>query len=248
MELPTDYDRPALKSQAGSAVDFTIDASLSEVLQDFANRSDVTLYMVFLAAFTVLLAQYSGQNDVIVGTPIAGRRHADLEPLIGMFVNTLAIRSYPSSNKTFTDYLQEVKQHTIEAYEHQDYPFDMLVEQLNLKRDLSRSPLFDVMFVMQNTEEQVIEMESLVIKPFAQEHRTAKFDLTLTIGVKGNQLTGLVEYCRELFKAQTIQDVIDDLLSVLQQMVSDPEIKLSDITLRKSNVFDEDEFDFDDMF
>ena len=117
--------------------------------------------MVLLAAYNVLLHKYSGQEDVIVGTPIAGRNHGDVQPLIGIFVNTLAIRSYPASEKTFLSYLNEVKETTLRAFEHQNYPFEQLVDKVQVTRDLSRNPLFDTMFTMQNTENEEFELEGL---------------------------------------------------------------------------------------
>ncbi|MFL1673003.1 condensation domain-containing protein, partial [Paenibacillus dendritiformis] len=128
--------RPLVRSFKGNTFEFVIDAHKSEALRQLAMQTGTTLYMVLLAAYTTLLSKYSGQEDIIVGTPIAGRTHADLEPILGMFVNTLAIRNTPAGEKTFQEYLQEVKEHTLSAYENQDYPFEELVGKLDVSRDV----------------------------------------------------------------------------------------------------------------
>ncbi|WP_036694188.1 condensation domain-containing protein, partial [Paenibacillus tyrfis] len=153
LDLPTDYVRPSVQSFAGDRIEFVVDHARSMGLRQLAAQTGSTLYMVLLAAYTALLHKYTGQEDVIVGTPIAGRPHADLESIIGMFVNTLALRHYPAGEKMFHDYVQEVKETSLKAFENQDYPFEALVDKLDLKRDMSRHPLFDTMFVLQNTEQ-----------------------------------------------------------------------------------------------
>nr|WP_250191373.1 condensation domain-containing protein [Bacillus velezensis] len=138
LELPADKPRPAVRSFAGGSVSCTLDAETASGLHRIARDHGSTLYMVLLAAYNTLLARLSGQEDIIVGSPIAGRPHKDLEPILGMFVNTLAIRTEPKGDKRFTDYLAEVRQAALEAYEHQDYPFEELVERLGVQRDMSR--------------------------------------------------------------------------------------------------------------
>ncbi|MFW9336530.1 condensation domain-containing protein, partial [Paenibacillus polymyxa] len=158
LELPTDYPRPAMQSYEGRTLQLFMDSEKSEGLKRLAAENGATLYMVLLAGYTMLLHKYTGQEDVVVGTPIAGRNHSDVQPLIGMFVNTLAIRSYPAAGKTFLDYLKEIKETTLGAFEHQNYPFEELVDKVNVARDLSRNPLFDTMFALQNTENLEIQL------------------------------------------------------------------------------------------
>ncbi|WP_144028945.1 condensation domain-containing protein, partial [Paenibacillus tyrfis] len=153
----------------GDRIEFVVDHARSMGLRQLAAQTGSTLYMVLLAAYTALLHKYTGQEDVIVGTPIAGRPHADLESIIGMFVNTLALRHYPAGEKTFHDYVHEVKETSLKAFENQDYPFEALVDKLNLKRDMSRHPLFDTMFVLQNTEQGEEEIEGLQFKPYPHQ-------------------------------------------------------------------------------
>ena len=177
-------------------MEFTLDQTLTAGLRRLVEETDTTLYMVLLAAYKVMLYQYTRQQDLIVGTPVAGRGHADLERVMGMFVNTLALRSHPSGEKTFAAFLEEVKQHTLEAFDHQDYPFEMLVEKLDLSRDASHNPLFDTMFVLQNMETQRLELPGLRVSPYEIGNRIAKFDLiagSLGRG-KENQLQPLIPY------------------------------------------------------
>lgn len=187
--------------------------------------------MILWAAYTVLLAKYSGQEDVIVGAPMAGRTHVDTEPLIGMFVNTLAIRNYPAAEKSFLTYLQEVKDTMTSAFEHQSYPFEELVDKLHLKRDISRTPLFDTMLVLQNTEETTLAIDSLTFTPYTNAYNTAKFDLTLYATADEQGLRFSFEYSTRLFKAKTMERMSNDLLLILNAISTDPRRKLMDISL-----------------
>nr|WP_080743752.1 non-ribosomal peptide synthetase [Bacillus clarus] len=237
LELPIDYERPSVRSYEGDIVEFTIDKQISDGLKEIEKQTGATLYMVLLAAYTTLLAKYSGQEDIIVGTPIAGRTHADLEPIIGMFVNTLAIRNYPVGDKTFYTYVQEVKETMLNAYENQEYPFEELVQKVNIKRDKSRNPLFDTMFVLQNTEETELQIENLVFKPYVRDHTIAKFDLALYVSLDGEQLKCNFEFCKKIFKDKTIHRLSQDLLLLLSKVSDHPHMKLIDINL---NQVDED--------
>ncbi|MFW9336523.1 amino acid adenylation domain-containing protein, partial [Paenibacillus polymyxa] len=176
LDLPTDFARPSIRSTAGDTVVFGLEREVSERLKELAAHTGSTLYMVLLAAYTTFLHQYSGQEDIVVGTPIAGRPHADLEPILGMFVGTLALRNYPTAEHTFRSYVEEVKVRALQAYEHQDYPFEELVEKLNVKRDMSRHPLFDTMFTLQTTEEGELQLADLSFRPYGLEQTPAKFD------------------------------------------------------------------------
>lgn len=158
--------------------------------------------MILFAAYTILLAKYSGQEDIVVGTPVAGRVHDDLQHIIGMFVNTLAIRTAPAGEKTFKDYVTETKETMLKAYENQEYPFEELVEKLGVQRDLSRNPLFDTMFVLQNTEQTDIEIDSLAVRPYEETHAVAKFDLQLTFEMHQHEIQGSFDYCTKLFKRE----------------------------------------------
>ncbi|KZE78885.1 non-ribosomal peptide synthetase [Paenibacillus elgii] len=231
LDLPTDYARPAVRSFSGSVYEFVLDRGQSEGLRRLAAQSGTTLYMVLLAAYTALLGKYSGQEDIVVGTPIAGRPHADLSGLIGMFVNTLAIRSYPSGEKPFLAYLQDVREHALHAYENQDYPFEELVEKLSIPRDMSRNPLFDTLFVLQNTEQKEQRIDNLQLAPYPQEHTVAKFDLSLHASEDGETIGCGFEYATALYKRETVERMAEHLIRLIDAVVAEPQTTLSAIQI-----------------
>ncbi|WP_230639896.1 non-ribosomal peptide synthetase [Bacillus velezensis] len=231
LELPADKPRPAVRSFAGGSVSCTLDAETASGLHRIARDHGSTLYMVLLAAYNTLLARLSGQEDIIVGSPIAGRPHKDLEPILGMFVNTLAIRTEPKGDKRFTDYLAEVRQAALEAYEHQDYPFEELVERLGVQRDTSRNPLFDVMFVLQNMERESLNLNELHLTQAADTgHKTAKFDATLYAaeGSDGS-ISFDFEFNTDIYQKQTIEKWLSYFTRILTKVIEDQTIPLGDI-------------------
>ena len=229
-DLPMDYERSAIRDYEGMHLDFDVETSLSEQLRQLAVEHGGTLYMVLLAAYTVLLSKYSGQDDLIVGTPVAGRTNTDLESVIGMFVNTLALRNRPSGNKTFLSYLEEVKETALGAFENQDYPFEELVERLNVKREPGRFPLFDAVFDLQNIEEQDVELEGVRLKNYELDHlEEAKFDLTLFMYENDGALSGGFFYATKLFKESMIRTLTENYLRILSQIVENPQLQLSQI-------------------
>ncbi|SFJ93142.1 amino acid adenylation domain-containing protein, partial [Paenibacillus sp. UNC496MF] len=235
LQLPTDYPRPAVQDFAGDLVSFTLDPALTSGLKLLAEERGTTLYMVLLAAYKTLLFQYTGHEDLIVGTPIAGRSHADLEKVVGMFVNTLALRSYPSEGKTFTSFLEEVKQHTLEAFEHQAYPFEVLVERLDVRRDTSRNPLFDTMFVLQNTEMKNLELSGLRISRYETDNRIAKFDLLMALLEENNRINMQLEYRLKIFKRATIEHMGNEFITLLQRIVKHPDMLLLESEMQQQS-------------
>ncbi|KKD52441.1 MULTISPECIES: non-ribosomal peptide synthetase [Paenibacillus] len=231
LDIPTDYPRPAVRSFEGDVLEFTLDQRQSEGLKSIAMQTESTLYMVLLAAYTTLLSQYSGQEDIIVGSPIAGRPHADLGNLIGMFVNTLAIRNYPEGGKTFHDYVLEVKDNALKAFEHQNYPFEELVEKLGVDRDLSRNPLFDTMFALQNLEQTEQQLAELQLAPYPSEQTTAKFDLSLFAQEDGEQIACGFQYGTRLYKRETIERLAVHLQQLINVVIEQPEIALAAIEM-----------------
>ncbi|MCF2946439.1 non-ribosomal peptide synthetase, partial [Paenibacillus tarimensis] len=231
LEMPTDYPRPAVQSYEGQTLEFFFDASKTDGLKRLALETGTTLFMVLLAAYNVLLHKYSGQEDVIVGTPIAGRNHGDVQPLIGIFLNTLAIRSYPASEKTFLSYLNEVKETTLHAFEHQNYPFEELVGKVQVTRDLSRNPLFDTLFTMQNTEDEEFELEGLRLVPYPSALDTAKFDISLDVGEENGGLDYSFEYATALYKRETIERLAKHYEQLLETIVSRPDAKIAELNL-----------------
>src|SRR5581483_6823229 len=231
LELPTDHPRPSVQSFEGAAQSMYLSSQLQQEVQALGQREGVTLFMVLLATFQVLLARYSGQSDFAIGTPIANRTHSQLEGLIGFFVNTLVLRADLSDNPTFTELLARVREVTLGAYAHQDLPFEKLVEVLQPQRDLSRSPLFQVMFILQNTPQATETLPGLRISELSTEHRTAKFDLTLEISPEQDGLECRVEYNRALFEPARIERFLTHWQALLHGIVAAPACRVADLPL-----------------
>ncbi|HYF81964.1 MAG TPA: amino acid adenylation domain-containing protein, partial [Clostridia bacterium] len=231
LSLPTDYPRPAIQSFEGDNVYFELNNEITEGLRKIAKETGATMYMVLLAGFNILLSKYSGQEDIVVGSPIAGRPHADLENIIGMFVNTLAMRNYPDGNKTFREFLEEVKVKCLKAYENQGYQFEELVEKLDIGRDMSRNPLFSVMFALQNEEMEALNIEGLRVRSHENGHRISKFDITLNAMESGEKLGLNIEYCTKLFRKETIEGLAKHLTNILANITKTVEVKISEIDM-----------------
>ncbi|MFC2146264.1 amino acid adenylation domain-containing protein, partial [Acidobacteriota bacterium] len=231
LKLPTDYPRPRLQDFKGSTLYFEIEESETKELKSLALKQEVTLFMLLLSAYNILLARLCSEEDIIVGTPIAARRHADLRHTIGMFVNTLALRNKPSGEKTFRTFLKEIKEKTLAAFENQEYPFEDLVEKVSITRDASRNPLFDVMLVLQNVDLIKPEIPGLKLKPFEIENNISKFDITLQVVESGTKLFLACEYCTELFKKETIDRFIKYFMKIVSSVLDDPEQKISEIEI-----------------
>jgi amino acid adenylation domain-containing protein/non-ribosomal peptide synthase protein (TIGR01720 family) len=231
LDLPTDRPRPASRSFAGATQRLTLSAPLSEALAALSQREGATLFMTLLATFKLVLARYSGQDDILVGTPVAGRTRRETEPLIGFFVNTLVLRSDLSGNPTFRELLARVREVVLDALSHQELPFERLVELLGLERDLSHTPLFQVMFVLQNTPLGPLELPDLTLAPLDFETRTAKLDLTLSLVESPQGLRGTLEYNTDIFEASTIARLLASWEQVLAAVVADPERHLADLPL-----------------
>ncbi|WP_289355977.1 non-ribosomal peptide synthetase [Paenibacillus sp. S-12] len=229
LSLPTDAPRPAVRSFEGDRVDFELDSVLAEAVREMARENGATVYMVLLAAYSALLGRLSGQEELIVGTSIAGRSHADLQGMLGMFVNTLALRMNPSGEKPFSAYLQEVKQTALGALEHGDYPFEELVEQVVKQRDMSRNPLFDAMLVLQNTEQAELELAGLEWTPYPIESGAAKFDLTLSVSEHEQGMRCTLEYASKLFERTTIERWAGHFTELLRQAIHHPQAMLGSI-------------------
>ncbi|MFV0412694.1 MAG: amino acid adenylation domain-containing protein [Oscillospiraceae bacterium] len=232
LNLPADYARPARKSFAGRRVSVALGGETSRLLKQLALQSNATLFMVLFAAYNVLLARYGGQPDVVVGTPAEGRLHADLRNVVGMFVNTLAIRSRPEGEKLFSTFLQEVKENLLLAYKNQEYPFELLVEKIGLPRDLGRTPLFDTMFVLQNMDVPRIEAGGLVLVPGAEyKAQTAKFDITLEAFDKGEEILLEAEYSTALFSEETIRRMLGHYVNIIEAVAHRPQQPIASISL-----------------
>jgi len=233
LELPTDRPRPAIRRGRGAAEFFELGEGLSRSLLGLGLREGVTPFMALLAGFQALLHRLSGQDDIAVGSPIANRNRAETEGLIGYFVNMLVLRGDLAGDPSFRDLLRRTRDVALGAFEHQDLPFDRVVEALHPGRDLSRTPLFQAMFVLQNNQLPDVGRDDLALSGFeiAEGSGTAKFDLTLAlVEAKGN-LAGSLEYDTDLFDAATIGRMIDRFRRLLEAAVADPEIRLSDLPI-----------------
>ncbi|MEO1375225.1 MAG: amino acid adenylation domain-containing protein, partial [Cyanobacteria bacterium J06635_10] len=231
LELPTDYPRPAVQTAKGGSIRFELPYDLSQALKQLSQKSGCTLFMTLLAAFQTLLYRYSGSEDIVVGSAIANRQRSELEGLIGCFANTLAFRSDLSGNPSFNELLRRVKDTALGAYAHQDLPFEQLVDELELVRSLSYTPLFQVMFLLQNAPIQALTLEGLSWSPIISDSGTAKFDLTLSMSETANGLIGSFEYNRDLFAASTIERTIGHWQVLLQGIVANPQQKLYEFPL-----------------
>ena len=223
LSVPTDHPRPAIQNHRGDHLSVTLAQPLTKAIKRLAQAHDATLFMCLQAAFAVLLARYTGQDDVCVGTPLANRQFAELEPLVGFFVNTLVLRNDLTGNPTFRELLARSRQITLDADQHQALPFELVVEALQPERNLAYSPLFQVLFVLQNHRQEALSLGELTFSPFEVEHSVAKFDLTLTIWERGDELTAVWNYSCELFERATIERMADHYQTLLAGIVANPD-------------------------
>jgi non-ribosomal peptide synthetase component F len=210
---------------------FTLSAELTSGLKELSRREGATLFMTLLAAFQTLLYRYTGQTDICVGTPIAGRNRKETEALIGFFINTLVLRGRVKGNLTFRDLLRQVREVTLGAYAHQDLPFERLVEELQLERDLNYTPLFQVMFSLQNTPREELQLPGLKLDAFGLENKMAKFDLGLSLSDFDGRLSGYLDYKSALFDAGSMAQLLEQWQILLARVAADPEQRLSDLPL-----------------
>jgi amino acid adenylation domain-containing protein len=231
LELPTDHPRPAVQTFRGSHQSLLLPNTVGEGLKALSRQQGVTLFMTLLAAFKILLHRYSSQDDLIVGTPIANRNRLEIEGLIGFFVNSLVVRTDLSGNPTFRELLQRVREVCLGAYAHQDLPFERLVDELHLERNLARNPLFQVMFVLQNASMQTIALPALTLSPVEVDNGTAHFDLTLHIADTEQGLITTLSYSTDLFEADTITRMLGHFRTLLEQVVVSPESRVSDLPI-----------------
>ncbi len=235
LKLPTDRPRPPVQSYKGAHETLLVSESLSRSLKELSRREGATLFMALLAAFSTLLYRYAGQRDILVGTPIANRNRAETESLIGFFVNTLIFRTRISDQMTFRELLVQVREMALEAYAHQDLPFEKLVQELQPERSLSHSPVFQVMLDLQNEPMHDLELQGMRLSPLPFDSLMAKFDLVLTVGETDGRLSGQLEYNTDLFDAATIRRMTRHLEQLLEAAVSNPDEQVSRLRLLTSD-------------
>ncbi len=232
LELPTDRTRPAVQTLNGDTYSIKLPKKLSDQVKTFAREQDVTLFMALLAAFKVLLYRYTGQTDICVGSPIANRTRAEIEGLIGFFVNTIVLRTQPDGELSFRQFLQQVKEVTLEAYANQDVPFERLVEILQPERDMSHSSLFQVMFILQNNPMLVDrELPGVSISTLNINAGTSTFDLTLMVTEQPDGLSAAVEFNTDLFNKDTIVRLMEHYQVLLQSIIHEPDQQISQLPI-----------------
>jgi amino acid adenylation domain-containing protein len=227
LELPTDRPRPIFKTFHGAHIDLNLSKKLSEDVTRLSRREGATLFMTLFSAFVTLLYRYSGQHDILVGTAIANRNRAETETLIGFFVNTLVLRTRLSERMTFRELLDQVCENALDAYAHQDLPFEKLVEELQPERTLSNSPLFQVLFHLQNAVTESLDLSGLSMDELETETETAKFDLSLSMAESEDGLIGTFNYNTDLFDAATIRRMAGHFERLLRAVVSNPDEQVS---------------------
>ena len=235
LDMPSDYPRPPVQSFGGDSVHLELGQGLTGQLQRLGRETGTTLFMVLLGAYYALLLKYTGQEDIVVGTPVAGRRHADLEHVVGMFVNTLAIRCKPKGEETFEEFLKEVGENTLKAYENQDYQFDMILDKIQFKRDLSRNPLFDTCFTFISRENYEFRTKGeFNIKPYSFRVKATVFDLLFVVFETELGLNLVLEYLTALFGRPTAQKIAEHYIEILKQVAEDKSIKLTNIKISQN--------------
>ena len=231
LELPSDRPRPALLTCDGARLAMSFSTQLTSALKALSQREGVTLFMTLLAAFNTLLYRYTGQEDIVVGTPIANRDRAEVEGLIGFFVNTLALRTELSETLTFRQLLAREREVCLEAYVHQHLPFEKLVEELRPQRDLSRNPLFQVLFAVQNAPRPAMEMTGLMVTPLDLPGARVRFDLECHLWEEGGAIRGALVYNTNLFDTATMERMAGHFRTLLEGATADSEQRLSDLPL-----------------
>jgi acyl carrier protein len=249
--LYTDYPRPSVQSFEGEPIDFFIEEELTQKINQLMRQTGTTLFMVMLTALNVLLQKCTGVEDIVIGTAIAGREAVEVENILGVFINALAMRNRPKAEKTFEGFLKEVKENTLKAYENQAYPFDHLIEKKKIKKDISRNPLFDVDLVVLNMESPPLEAEELKFIPLAYEYKVTEMDLAFYVMEVEERLRVCILYCTDLFKKTTIERLATFFREIMSTVLDNPDIKLKDIKIAQdllptqSDIYQRTQMDFE---
>ena len=231
LNLPTDFGRPNVKTYAGKMTSFVLGAEMTAGLRETSAEQKITMYMLLLAAYSIALGRLGNAEDLIVGTPSAGRYHTDLERMMGIFVNTLPVKLRPLEELSIREYLQDVKERTLECFDHQTYPYEELIDALKLERAPGRNPLFDVLFVYHNFERAELRIPGLTLQHYGRVVHVSKFDLTLEVLEADDRISLNIEYSTELFRDERVERFIACIRTVVEVMLKDPDRKISDISM-----------------
>lgn len=231
LNLPLDYTRPVINKGEGKRILFQVDKNLAGSLKKLAVASNTTTFIVLLSAYYVLLSKYTGQEDIIIGTPVSGRVLPELDNMLGMFVNTIALRNRPIGDKRYIDFLNEVKRNFLDAMKNQDYPFENIVSKLKIQRNLGRNPLFDTMFSMRVFDMDYIGIDGVKITPCKLDFNVSNFDISLEV-IENNELLKIeIEYSSEIISEKTANNFFEHYINILQKVVSKPDLALSEICM-----------------
>ncbi|MBN2534688.1 MAG: amino acid adenylation domain-containing protein, partial [Spirochaetales bacterium] len=231
MQFPSDFPRPGIQDTAGARYRFHCGEEITMHLKRVCKDCDVTLFMLLLSVYKVLLQKYTGQDDIVVGTPVSGRNYTDLKEIVGYFVNTLALRSEPEDRKAFKEYLAEVRKIVLDAFDNQEYQFEDVCEIAGIARDVSHHPMFDTLFVFEHWDLREFEIEDVSFRQYDLDSDTSKFDITFVISEKDNSLFITVEYCTALFRSATIEALVHHYKRLLYRITGEPDIRIGDIDL-----------------
>ncbi|WP_261855942.1 non-ribosomal peptide synthetase [Vibrio ruber] len=227
LTLPTDRPRPATQNYTGAAIPVSLSSSLTASLREFSQQHRCTLYMTLLAGWSVIMSRLSGQEDIVIGSPVAGRTQTELEDLIGMFVNTQALRINLSEQPDSVTLLNQIKTTSLQAQAHQDIPFEQVVEAVTPARSLAHSPIFQVLFALQNLPEEQIELDGMHLSLLAEESNSAQFDLSLIVHESADRIEGALNYAAALFEPETVQRYLSYWITLLEAMVRQPELPVN---------------------
>lgn len=251
-DIFTDYPRGGVQDFSGSSVVSRFDPDLSRAIHGLMRETGTTLYMVLLAAFSILISRYTGKEDVIIGSAVAGREHIEVQNLVGLFINTLPMRNFPGGEKEFKGFLEEVKQRTLAAYENQEYSFAGLLEKLNIERDISRNPLYVTELTVQNTEVTELAVAAVSFSSVPLETNKTQMDISFNVSEAGENIRGVLYYSTRLFKRETVEGMMSQLQYILELVTGQPGIRLGEIKIGRdmgvvsigSAVHGDDEDDF----
>lgn len=237
LNLPTDFPRPPIQTHTGAAMRFQIPAHLLQRLHQTSLQEKATLFMVLLSGYLALLHRYTGERNIVVGTPVAGRGHAETQKTIGLFIKTLALRTGLEGNPSFRELIRRVRKTTLEALSNQDIPFEQVVEELRPERSLAQTPIFQVFFNLENIPAPPDRMAGIKIEVLEPEIKHIQYDLSLELHEKGGTIKGVLEYNSDLFKAETIHRMVDHYLSILEHASLDPDQKIGFLPFMKDSEY-----------
>ncbi|NVO09465.1 MAG: amino acid adenylation domain-containing protein [Bacteroidales bacterium] len=229
--LPIDYDRPVIQSIQGDHIYFTIDNKTTQQIKFLSREYETTYYVYILSVLNILMGKYANLDDILIASPVSGRSNPDIQKMIGMFVNMLIMRNFPRKDRTFREFLNEVKKNSIEAFKNQDYPFEDLIKKLEIYGNMGRNPLLHVVFAMQNMENEEFELEGIKITPYDYEYKNAQFDLLFVAIEMGDEISIKIEYSTELFSEPTIIKMKERFLEILKQVIEFENIEISKIEI-----------------